>query len=254
MRPPRQAPPEVSEAVVWHDVECGAYDGDLRLWEELAALHGDPILELGAGTGRVSLHLARRGHRIVALERDADLAGELGRRAAAARLEVQVVQSPAEDLAVERRFALVLAPMQLLQLLDGASARRAALSACAACLLPGGVLAAAIIDGLPAEALPPNSDAQAPLPDLREIDGFVYASTPLGVEVVADAIESRRRREVVAPDGRVTERLHVDRLALAGAAQLEAEAADAGLEPAERTVIPPTESHVGSTVLILEAR
>src|SRR5205814_1983430 len=43
--------PSPTEAVIWHDVECGAYDGDLRLWEELAAVHGDPILELGAGTG-----------------------------------------------------------------------------------------------------------------------------------------------------------------------------------------------------------
>ena len=27
----------VSAAVMWHDVECGGYDADLRLWRELAA-------------------------------------------------------------------------------------------------------------------------------------------------------------------------------------------------------------------------
>ena len=251
---PRQAPPEASEAVIWHDVECGAYDGDLRLWEHLADRRGDPILELGAGTGRVALHLARRGHRVVALERDPELAGELARRTEAAGLEVEVACAPAEELAFEPRFPLVLAPMQLLQLLDGPRARRATLAASAAALRPGGLLAAAIVDGLPAEALPPDDEAGAPLPDLREVDGWVYASIPLGVAIAGEAIESRRRREVVAPDGRIAERLHVDRLALADAVQLEAEAEATGFRVASRAEIEPTESHVGSTVLMLEAR
>ena len=85
-----------------------------------------------------------------------------------------------------------------------------------------------------------------------QVGGSVYASTPLGVAIVDGAIESRRRRQVVAPDGRITERLHVDRLALAGAAELEREAEAVGLRAVERTEIPPTDSHVGSTVLILE--
>jgi SAM-dependent methyltransferase len=243
----------LTDAVIWHDVECGAYDGDLRLWEELAAAHGDPILELGAGTGRVSLHLARRGHRLVAVERDRGLARELARRAEAMGAEVELVTGAAEDLSLDRRFALALAPMQLLQLVGGSVARRAALAACAACLRPGAVLAAAIVDGFPGEALPPNDEAEAPLPDVREVDGWVYASTPLGVDMAGDAIEVIRRRQVVAPDGRIAEHLHVDRLALADARGLEAEAEAAGLRPVGRTEIAPTESHVGSTVLILEA-
>src|SRR5439155_743 len=62
--------------VIWHDVECGAYVADLPLWRELAAACEGPILDVGAGTGRVTLDLARHGHDVVALDRDADdLAG-----------------------------------------------------------------------------------------------------------------------------------------------------------------------------------
>jgi len=56
-----------SAAVIWHDVECGGYEGDLALWRELAAA-GGPILDLGCGTGRVALDLARRGHRVHGLD------------------------------------------------------------------------------------------------------------------------------------------------------------------------------------------
>ena len=46
-------------SVIWHDLECGSYGEDLPLWRSLAAEYGDPVFELGAGTGRVTLALAR---------------------------------------------------------------------------------------------------------------------------------------------------------------------------------------------------
>ncbi len=68
-------------AAIWHDVECGAYGADLSLWEELAERAGGPVLDLGCGTGRVALHLARRGHAVTGLDREPDLVEELNRRA-----------------------------------------------------------------------------------------------------------------------------------------------------------------------------
>ena len=53
-------------AVIWHDLECGGYVEDLTLWQSLADEQGDPVLDVGAGTGRVALALARRGHRVTA--------------------------------------------------------------------------------------------------------------------------------------------------------------------------------------------
>ena len=71
--------------VIWHDVECGAYDGDLALWRELADGGGGPILDLGCGTGRVALDLARRGHAVHGLDLDPELVAALNARAEAAR-------------------------------------------------------------------------------------------------------------------------------------------------------------------------
>ena len=51
--------------VIWHDLECGGYRADLPLWRELAEHEGSPVLDVGAGTGRVALDLARRGHEVV---------------------------------------------------------------------------------------------------------------------------------------------------------------------------------------------
>nr|MDQ6915231.1 class I SAM-dependent methyltransferase [Actinomycetota bacterium] len=99
-----------SEAVVWHDVECGGYDADLPLWRELAAAADGPVLEIGAGTGRVALDLARRGYDVVALDRDAELLAALEARAHAADLDVATLCADARAFEVDRSFALCVVP------------------------------------------------------------------------------------------------------------------------------------------------
>ena len=107
--------------VLWHDLECSGYDEDLPLWRALAAEAGGPVLDVGAGTGRVSLDLAAGGVAVVALDADASLLEALERRAAG--LPVETVLADARDFDLGRRFSLVLVPMQTLQLLGGRSGR-----------------------------------------------------------------------------------------------------------------------------------
>src|SRR5437588_9859628 len=100
-------------SVIWHDLECGAYDTDLPLWRGLAAEHGDPVLDVGAGTGRVTLDLARHGHCVTALDQDPALLSELERRAAGAA--VSTVCADAREFALDERFRTVIVPMQTVQ-------------------------------------------------------------------------------------------------------------------------------------------
>ena len=59
-------------------------------------------------------------------------------------------------------------------------------------------------------------------------------------------------RQVVAPDGELTEELDQTSLAVLDADSLESEAADCGLIPLDRRLVPGTDAHVGSTVVLLE--
>ncbi|HWT89960.1 MAG TPA: class I SAM-dependent methyltransferase [Solirubrobacterales bacterium] len=232
---------------IWHDVECGGYEADLPLWEEMVAAAGGPILDLGCGTGRVALHLAGHGHEVTGLDREPELVAELSARAGDLSCRGEV--GDARDFALERRdFALVLAPMQLLQLFSGPAERTACLAAVAEHLRPGGVFAAAIVE----EVLGGFNRENQAVPDSREVDGRVYASLPIETAVDRERITIRRLRKVVSPAG-VLERSD-DQIVLRqlSAATLEAEAAAVGLAPIGRREIPPTLDHVGSTVVLLE--
>jgi SAM-dependent methyltransferase len=233
-----------STAAIWHDVECGAYDADLALWEELAAAAGGPILELGCGTGRVSLHLARRGHEVIGLDRDLELIASL--RGRSDGLAVDAMVAAARDFQLDREVGLVLAPMQVLQLLASAEDRCCCLAAAAAALRPGGRLAAAIVERLP-EADPTPS----PVPDLREVEGWVYSSLPLAVAHDGPEIVIRRLRQTVSPAGRLSEEQNEVRIQVLSGERLEAEASAAGLDPVARHEVPPTDLHVGSLVVVL---
>lgn len=232
-------------AAIWHDVECGAYAADLSLWSSLAAEAGGPVLDLGCGTGRVALHLARRGFDVVGLDFDADLVRALRERGEG--LPCAAVLADAREFQLEREFGLGLAPMQLLQLFSDAAERTACMRSVAACLRPGGAAAVAIVESVVAGM---TSEAEA-VPDAREVDGWLYASLPLETAVDAERIRVRRLRKRVSPAGtlhRSDDEIVLRRLT---AATVEAEAGAAGLRPAGRLEISPTLDHVGSTVVVL---
>lgn len=246
--------PLASEQAVWQDVEFGAFAADLPLWEELAAAAEGPVLELGSGSGRVALHLAKKGNRVIALERDPEMVDALAARADG--LPLTVLQADLADLGTEWPQAalpepgVAIAPLHIVQQLDPKA--RPALLAALAGLLPAGALAAFVLvdeGSLLADGFvgPPE------VPAMRDVGGWVYSSEPLWVQVSERVMTARRLRERVSPSGEIERSIHDDVLHRIAPDQLEAEADEGGLRPTERRAIESGPVEADSVVVIAEA-
>ena len=235
--------------VIWHDVECGGYEADLPLWRALAREAGGPILDVGAGTGRVALHLTRAGHAVIALDRDRHLLAALHERAVAEELDIPIAECDMAGFDLgEQRFALIIVPMQTIQLLD-AGGRAAFLAAARRHLAPGGRLAMAIADALEGYV----EGAEMPLPDLGDRDGWRFVSQPVAVRTVEGGVQIERIRQAVSPD--LVRSTEPDAIVLAHLTveMLEAEGRAVGLEPEPSREVPGTDEHVGAEVVVLRA-
>ncbi len=235
--------------VVWHDLECGAYDVDLPLWRALAAEYrGGPIADIAAGTGRVALDLAGSGYDVIAIDSDPDLIAAL--RARSRGRPVTTLVADARDFALDEPVGLMIVPMQSVQLFGGAAGRAAFLACARAALRPGGVLALAIADTLSAAS---GDELQAPAADLCEVAGVRYSSRPIALHDDPDAVTIERLREVVDPGGERTVTQDLTALDKLTAEQLEDEGVAAGFGVLPRREVAWNEEYIGSSVVMLGA-
>jgi len=258
----------IADAVVWHDLECGSYAIDLPLWQELAAEADGPVLDVGAGTGRVTLALARQGRTVTAVERDGELLEALRERAATLTMAAAVttVQADARSLALEHDdYALCIAAMQTIQLFEGESGRSAFLRGARARLRPGGVLACAIVTEV--EPFDCASGDMGPSPELLRLGQLRYISRATRVCVSREHIQIERERRILPDTGRSScspkadagagphapleqNIVSLDRISVE---QLQAEGRAAGLTPRGVHTIAATEEHTGCTAVLFGA-
>ena len=92
---------------------------DLPFWRNLASHAGGRVLELGCGTGRLTLPLGRAGVSVVGIDRSARMLERARKRVTRGRLQslVHLIRGDIRALPFRKRapFALVMAPYGMLQ-------------------------------------------------------------------------------------------------------------------------------------------
>ena len=95
---------------------------DIQFWQRLAVPVAGPILELGCGTGRVAIPVAKAGATVVGIDRSASMLARANARVRRARLgsRLKLIRGDIRHLPFpDRTFPLVMAPYGILQsLLD----------------------------------------------------------------------------------------------------------------------------------------
>jgi SAM-dependent methyltransferase len=125
---------------------------DVPFWRGLAARTGGATLELGCGTGRILVPLARAGIDITGIDRSAEMLARARRRLRRARLESPARLTRGDVRALpfaDGRFALVIAPYGLLQSLLSDRDLTATLASVHRVLAPGGTFALDLVPDVP---------------------------------------------------------------------------------------------------------
>ncbi len=133
---------------------------DLPFWLDLVQQAGGPVLELGCGTGRLLLPLAKAGCQVCGLDREHSwlvflrhhLPGSLNPAP-------QVFAADMANFHLARRFALILLPCNTLSALSSET-RLAMLALACQHLSPGGLFAASLPNPAVLAGLPQQSDVE----------------------------------------------------------------------------------------------
>lgn len=91
-----------------------ADNSDIPFFLEYAKKTGSPILDLAAGTGRVTFALAQEGFEVVALEQSPSMLSEARKKLDSASKEVstriQLIEGNMKNFSLSQKFALVIVP------------------------------------------------------------------------------------------------------------------------------------------------
>jgi ubiquinone/menaquinone biosynthesis C-methylase UbiE len=126
---------------------------DVAFWQRLAAAQDGPVLELGCGTGRIAVPIAKAGARIVGIDRSDEMLARARRRVRRARLggRLSLVRGDIRDLPFKSRgrFGAVLAPYGILQSLTRERDLTRTFASVARVLRRGGLFAIDVVPDLP---------------------------------------------------------------------------------------------------------
>jgi SAM-dependent methyltransferase len=132
-----------------YDLDLTEDPGDVELYLALASRSGGPVLEIAAGSGRVSVPLAKAGYEVTAVDNDPAMLARAATGAADAGPEARARFEPIEadliglKLPGGARFRLAILALNSILVLESRDTQRAALETMARHLEPGGI---AVVD------------------------------------------------------------------------------------------------------------
>jgi SAM-dependent methyltransferase len=132
------------ELAALYDLFYANYADDLAMYESFARRGETPVLELGAGTGRVALHLARAGIDVVALDGSPSMLNRfrVAMAAEAMAKRIRIVEADIRSFEIGERFDLIFCAANTFQHILETADQLAALRCVAAHLTTGGVFVA----------------------------------------------------------------------------------------------------------------
>lgn len=135
--------------VAYYDL-VAASQADIPFYLEEAQSCGGPVLELGCGTGRVTLPLAAAGLEVVGLDCSPEMLAvardKLAGLPAAARARVTLLDGDMRDFRLDRLFPLIIIPYRSFQYLLSPGEQRQALASIHRHLATGGRLIFSLLD------------------------------------------------------------------------------------------------------------
>lgn len=195
---------------------------DARFYRDLALASGGPVLEVGVGTGRIALPIARSGVEIVGVDVAPEMLGHLAARLEQEAPEVRerliLVEADMRDFDLGRRFPLVTIPFRAFLHNLTRAEQVAAARCCRAHLAPGGELVLNVFRPSLRYMAASQSERSATwrVSEERDLGGgrFGLLSTASSFEPEHQQLRSWLRYEIYGADG-VLEEAAMHRIRLA---------------------------------------
>jgi ubiquinone/menaquinone biosynthesis C-methylase UbiE len=118
---------------------------DRSFYREMLRRHGQPVLDVGCGTGRLLLDYLEQGVDVEGVDNSPEMLALCRQKAQHLGLTPRVYEQPMETLALPRAYRTILIPSSSLQLILDPQKVEQALQHLYAHLEPGGVLVASVM-------------------------------------------------------------------------------------------------------------
>lgn len=142
----------------WYDAEHDPIVDDVALYLQLAEIVGDPILELGCGSGRILAPLVQAGHDVTGVDRSAPMLERARARLGTTTATLVLAEMDRLPADLAARHGLVILSHNTLLHATTPEAQRSVLTAAKAALDPRGMLVLDVVN--PVADLAPAGDGR----------------------------------------------------------------------------------------------